>query len=70
LRSQLRDLDVATVKGKQHDIGVVELLWHMTADLTTVAPRPLVEAAGLELRHGTATIRLNADTSAITLGRD
>jgi class 3 adenylate cyclase len=70
LRSQLRELDVATVKGKQQDIGLVELLWHMTADLTTVAPRPLVQAAELELRHGDATIRLTAQTSAITLGRD
>jgi len=69
-RPQLRDLDVMTVKGKQQDLGVVELLWQATGDLTMVGTRPILEVAQLELRYGDSTIRLDAGTPAITLGRD
>ena len=70
LRGALREVDVMTVKGKEKDIGIVELVWQVSADLTTVAARPVLRGAEVELRHGERTIRLDADTSALTLGRD
>ena len=70
LRPQLRELDVLTVKGKEKDIGIVELVWQDTADLTALVTRPKLRATGLELKHGERTIALNADTSTLTLGRD
>jgi adenylate cyclase len=66
-----RDVDVVTVRGKQHDLNVVELLWQATADLTMViGTPPKVRVTEIELRHGESTIRLGAATHAITLGRD
>jgi class 3 adenylate cyclase len=70
LRGHLRELDVLTVKGKDKDIGIVELMWQDSADLTAVVTRPTVRGAEFELRHGAHTIRLNANTSGLTLGRD
>jgi class 3 adenylate cyclase len=70
LHGQLRHLDVLTVKGKEKDIGIVELLWQDSAELTALVTRPKLRAAGLELRHGARTIQLNANTSSFTLGRD
>jgi class 3 adenylate cyclase len=69
-RPQLRDLNAMTIKGKQHDLGVVELVWQATADLTMVGRLPVLEIIRIELRHGDATIALDAGTHAITLGRD
>jgi adenylate cyclase len=69
-RPQLRDLHALTVKGKQHDLDVVELVWQATADLTMVGRMPVLQMIEVELRHGGATTMLNAATSAITLGRD
>ena len=71
LRGALRAVNVLTVKGKEKDIGIVELLWHVSADLTTAAVRPPLHGAAMfELRHGTRILRLNAQTSVLTLGRD
>jgi hypothetical protein len=71
LHGSLRAVNVLTVKGKEKDIGVVELMWQSSADLTTVAARPMLRsAAGVELRHGTRTIRLSASTTVLTVGRD
>jgi adenylate cyclase len=69
-RPQLRDLDAITVKGKQQDLDVVELVWQATADLTMVGRLPILQVIEVELRHGDFTIMLNAATNAITLGRD
>lgn len=70
LRPQLRDLNAITVKGKQHDLDVVELVWQPSAEVTLVGGlphRPMIE---VELRHRDSTIVLDAATQAITLGRD
>ena len=69
-RSQLRALNAITVKGKQHDLDVVELVWQATADLTMVGRPPILQAIEVEVRHGDSTMMLNAGTKAITLGRD
>ncbi len=70
LRGRLRELDVMTVKGKEKDIGIMELVWNDAADLTMLVSRPTLQGAELDLRHGEQTIRLNGETLAITLGRD
>jgi adenylate cyclase len=69
-RPPMRDVDTITVKGKQMDLDVVELLWQATADLTVISRRPLLGVTEVELHHGASTIRLGAATHAITLGRD
>lgn len=70
VRWHLRALDLVTVKGKEHDIDIMELAWQDPADLTEMVMRPPIRAAELELRHGARTIRLNADTLSLTLGRE
>lgn len=69
-RPQLRDLSALTIKGKQQDLRVVELVWHATADLTMVGRLPDLKVIEVELRHGDSTMTLDAGTRAITLGRD
>ena len=69
-RLQLRDLHALTVKGKQQDLDVVELVWQASADLTMVGRMPVLQMIEVELRHGASTTTLNAATSVITLGRD
>jgi adenylate cyclase len=70
LRGHLRELGTVTVKGKERDIGIMELLWQDSADLTTIVTRPVLHGVEIELRHGGQTIRLTAETLALTLGRD
>lgn len=71
LRGQVRELDVLTVKGKEKDIGICELIWQdSSAELTALATRPKARAARLELRHGGRVIELDATASTLTLGRD
>jgi class 3 adenylate cyclase len=67
---RLRDLAAITVKGKQEDLGVVELLWQSAADLTMIGRRPAPQVTRIELRHGDTAIGLDARTLAVTLGRD
>ena len=70
LAVQVRELDVLTVKGKEQDIGICELLWQdSSADLTAMTARPVSRAARLELRHGARTVELGAGP-ALSLGRD
>jgi len=70
LRGSLREVDVMTVKGKEKDIAIVELLWQDSAELTALVTRPKLHADKLELRHGARAILLNSGSSALTLGRD
>ena len=73
LRQSTRDIDALTVKGKEIDIRVHEVLWQENAELTmksgSVAPAVATEAR-VRLRHGTGEILLNAQRSAVSLGRD
>ncbi|MCC6195151.1 MAG: adenylate/guanylate cyclase domain-containing protein [Burkholderiales bacterium] len=69
-KPNLREIDVLTVKGKQQDIGIVELVWDH-AELTALVTRPGVrEAAHLTLRHGARVIELDETATELTLGRD
>jgi class 3 adenylate cyclase len=74
LRQATRDLDAMTVKGKQEEIRICEVLWQDSEDVTTLAPR---EASSIDtheprltLTCGTATISLGAAMAAASLGRD
>jgi len=71
LRSVTRDLDSLTVKGKQKDIAIYELLWQESGDdLTALSPRLVVRPQRLKLIHGAREIELGESTMALTLGRD
>lgn len=70
LRASLRELDVMTVKGKEKDIAILELLWQDSAELTALVTRPKLRPGKLELRHGARAIQLHSGTSSLTLGRD
>ena len=70
VRERLREVDVMTVKGKEKDIRVLELLWQDSADLTSMAPRPRRKAARLALRYGEHAIELSDAVPSLSLGRD
>ena len=56
----MRDQDVHTVKGKQADIALYELVWQeSTEELTTLSTRPVARPARLRLTHGDRTIELD-----------
>ncbi len=70
LRARVREVDVLTVKGKEKDIAIFELLWQDSAELTTLTTRPQLRTARLELTHGTRLLALGPATTALSLGRD
>jgi class 3 adenylate cyclase len=71
LRARVREIDSLTVKGKQSDIGIFELIWQASdEDLTALATRPVRPAAHILLRHGVREIVLGEDDPALRLGRD
>ncbi len=71
LRAGTRDLDLLTIKGKQKDVGIFELLWQETADdLTALSPRRVVRPKRVRLMHGTRMIELGDSTAIFALGRD
>ncbi len=71
LRERVRELDVLTVKGKEKDIGICELVWQdSSAELTALATRPAAMAARLQLRHGPRVFELDTSSPTLTLGRD
>ena len=70
LRSRTRCLDTQSVKGKEADLEIHELLWQETEeDLTTLAPRRAGRNARLTLRYGDREIDA-AELPALTFGRD
>jgi class 3 adenylate cyclase len=70
LRSRTRCLDTQSVKGKEVDVEIHELIWQETEeDLTTLAPRRAGRNARLTLRYRDREIDA-ADLAALTFGRD
>jgi adenylate cyclase len=73
LRRSTRDIDALTVKGKEIDIRVHEVIWQEDAELTmksgSMAPVAATEAR-VRLRHGADEILLSAERPAVSLGRD
>jgi class 3 adenylate cyclase len=71
VRARVREIDSLTVKGKQKEIGIFELIWQgADADLTSLAVRPMTRPSRLELKHGTRELQLTESRPSLTLGRD
>lgn len=71
LRARVREIDSLTVKGKQADIGICELIWRAEDDdLTALATRPVRPPARIRLRHGAREIVLGDANPVVRLGRD
>ena len=71
LRSRTRTQDTHTVRGKQNDIAVFEMIWQESREeLTAMAPRAVLRAAALKLTHGGQVVELGPDVNLYTFGRD
>ena len=71
LRARTRDQDSHTVKGKQHDVGIFELIWQESeGELTALSTRPNIRPGRLKLTHGEREIALGETAAAVTIGRD
>jgi class 3 adenylate cyclase len=70
LRDKVREVDVMTVKGKEKDIAIMELVWLDSAELTTLTTRPKIRVSRLQLHHGEREIELGPGAAAVSIGRD
>jgi class 3 adenylate cyclase len=71
LRARTRSQQAQTVKGKQKDIDLFELVWQETEDeLTALSAHVKFRPARLALKHGDRQIELSEATSTLSLGRD
>ena len=71
LRARTRELTALTVKGKQLDMTLYELLWQDSTDeLTTLSTRIVAPPARLWVRHGEREIVLGEAQATLSLGRD
>jgi adenylate cyclase len=74
LRADTRDLDAMPVKGKQEEIRIFQVMWADGEDSTAMATRasasPVSQAQSLTLSHAGQTVRLSAEKSSASLGRD
>jgi class 3 adenylate cyclase len=70
LLGKVRQVDVLTVKGKEKDIAVMELVWQDSAELTTLTTRPKLRPSRLELMHGARAIELGGAVMSVAIGRD
>jgi len=71
MKQRTRDQDAHTLKGKEQDIGIFELIWQESEDeLTMMSPRKAIAAARVKLQHGARDIELGAAHSVLTMGRD
>ena len=71
LRARTRDHHAQTVKGKQQDIGLFELVWQETEDeLTALSTRLELRPAQLKLVHGDKQLELSNAKPSLSIGRD
>jgi len=70
LRDKVREVDVMTVKGKEKDIAIMELVWLDSAELTTLTTRPKIRVSRLMLHHGEREIDLGPGAASVSIGRD
>jgi class 3 adenylate cyclase len=71
LRARTRDHHAQTVKGKQQDIGLFELVWQETEDeLTALSTRLELRPAQLKLVHGDQQLELSNAKPSLSIGRD
>lgn len=72
LRSSTRSVDQVTVKGKQEEIGICEVIWAADSDLTMVSNRIPNNAnqPKLKLMHNNIEIRWDDAAVSLSMGRD
>jgi adenylate cyclase len=71
LRARTRSQQAHTVKGKQKDIDLFELVWQETEDeLTALSTHVKVRPAHLTLKHGDRQIDLSEAVPTLSIGRD
>ena len=71
MRARTRSQQAHTVKGKQKDIDLFELLWQETEDeLTALSTHVKVQPAHLSLQHGDRRIQLSEAVPTLLMGRD
>jgi adenylate cyclase len=71
LRARTRSQQAHTVKGKQKDIDLFELVWQETEDeLTALSTHVKLRPAHLSLHHGERTIELSETVPQLSIGRD
>lgn len=71
LRARTRSQQAHTVKGKQKDIDLFELVWQETEDeLTALSTHVNFRPAQLALRHGDRQIELSEAAPTLSIGRD
>ena len=73
MRALTRNLDTVSVKGKEEDIAICEIIWQHGEDLTSLATRMDVgppSKTRLRLRHGEREVVFGPEQKQMTLGRD
>ncbi|TMG84291.1 MAG: adenylate/guanylate cyclase domain-containing protein [Betaproteobacteria bacterium] len=71
LRARTRSQQAHTVKGKQKDIDLFELVWQETEDeLTALSTHVKFRPAHLTLKHGDRQIDLSEAVPTLSIGRD
>jgi len=73
LKKRTRDQDAQSLRGKEQDVRVFELIWQDSEDeltMMTARPSPASAPARIKLRHGTHEIELGGGKSVLTMGRD
>ena len=71
LRARTRSQQAHTVKGKQKDIDLFELVWQETEDeLTALSTHVKLRPAQLTLKHGDRQIELSEAAPTLAIGRD
>lgn len=73
MRGGTRYLDELPVRGKTADIGVYEIVWQDSSEMTIMPARsqsPRSERGGLRLRHRGQELLMGAGLAVVVLGRD
>jgi class 3 adenylate cyclase len=74
LGSQVRQVDLTRVKGKQEKMAVFEVLWEQSGDVTRVATellsRSVTRPTKLRFSRGEEVLEINSESDSIWIGRD
>ena len=73
-KSQVRQVDITRVKGKQDKLAVFEVIWEKGSDVTRVATELLSRSVDkpkrLQLSMGESVCELESESESISIGRD
>jgi adenylate cyclase len=73
LSHSTRDLDTVSVKGKQEEMRIFEVLWHDSDDVTTLATKAVTapkREGVLKITCGDQLLQLGAARTSASMGRD